>query len=127
MPTPAFHRIVVLSAGLVALAGAARADVNKFVTTGAHLEAGTADTIPLLVKGSFNTRSDKLRAKIKCEKGCPIRGRMKATCHLGDGFYFNCTGAIRTKCQVEGVLYQHGFEGTYTCGARTGQFTYGNP
>ena len=52
---------------------------------------------------------------------------MKATCHVGEGFYFNCSGAIRKKCQIEGTLYQRGFEGTYTCGDRTGQFVYGNP
>jgi len=122
-----FRTIAVTAVLAAALTGAARADVNKFDTRGRYLETGAASSEDLTIKGKFNTKSDKLRGKVKCDKGCPVRGRLKAICEIGDGFYFVCQGKIGRKCQVDGILYQQGFEGSYTCGDRTGAWLFGNP
>lgn len=122
-----FRTIAVTVVLTAALVGPARADVNKFNTDGRYLESGASSSEALTVKGKFNTRSDKLKGKVKCDKGCPIRGRLNAACEVGEGFYFVCQGKIGRKCRVDGILYQHGFEGSYTCGDRTGLWLFGNP
>jgi hypothetical protein len=120
-------RSILLSvAVLAALAAPARADVNKFQTTGFFLESGAPGDL-LTATGSFNTKSDKLKVRIKCAKGCALGGRAKLECSVGEGFYFDCTGHVRRKCEVSGRLYQQGFEGTFTCGDRTGMWSFGNP
>jgi hypothetical protein len=123
-----FKTIAAAAALAAALATGARADVNKFSTGGLWADAGATSSEVLSVKGKFNTGSDVLKGRIKCGPDCPIRGRLKASCELGEGFYFVCTGSVRGKrCQVSGYLYQHGFEGTYACGERTGLWMFGNP
>jgi len=120
-------RLLLLSVALLAgVAGAAHADVNKFQTSGFFLESGAPGDL-LTAKGSFNTGSDVLKIRIKCAKGCALRGRAKLECTVGEGFYFDCVGRIRRKCEVSGRLYQQGFEGTFTCGDRTGMWSFGTP
>jgi hypothetical protein len=113
---------------IATLASTARADVNKFATSGAYLETGATSSQALAIKGKFNTRTDRLRARIACDPGCPLRGRLKARCHVGEGFFYLCEGKIRRKCEVSGTLYQRGFEGIFACRDGTsGAWLFGSP
>jgi hypothetical protein len=122
-----FRTIAVVTVLAAAWMGTALADVNKFNTDGFYLDSATTSSAAIGVKGKYNTRSDKMRARVKCPKGCPVRGRLKMNCVVGDGFFYNCDGTIGKKCQVTGMLFQHGFEGAYTCAASAGTLVFGSP
>jgi hypothetical protein len=82
-------RLLLPSVALMtALATPARADVNELETSGFHLESGAPGDM-LVAKGSFNTGPDVLKVRIECAKGCPVKGRAKLECTVGEGFCFD--------------------------------------
>lgn len=121
-------RPLLLSVGfLAAIASVASADVNEFTKVPGFYTEASAPGDVLLTTGSFNTKSDTLKVRVKCAKGCALRGRAKLECTVGEGFYFDCSGTIGRRCEVAGRLYQQGFEGTFVCADRSGLWSFGTP
>ena len=72
--------------------------------------------------GAFDASSGTVRGRLRCKKGCPVRGKFNPTC-TGGGTSWSCTGPVGkpgSGCTGSGYVYLSVFEGTWDCGPGTG-------
>jgi len=72
--------------------------------------------------GTFKPETGTVQGRLRCKKGCPVRGKFTPTC-TGDEVAQYCTGPAGKAgggCTGSGYVYRDVFEGTWDCGPGTG-------
>jgi hypothetical protein len=72
--------------------------------------------------GTFKADTGTVQGRLRCKKGCLVRGKFSPTC-TGDATYWYCTGPAGKPgagCTGSGYVYRDVFEGTWECGPGAG-------
>ena len=106
--------------GLLVVLAVAPAQARRLKGEWTNVYQRTDGTVRFI--GTFNADTGTVQGRLRCKKGCPVRGKFKPTC-TGDAVSQDCTGPAGKAgagCTGSGYVYLDVFEGTWDCGPGTG-------
>jgi hypothetical protein len=106
--------------GMIVLLVVSVADARRLPGEWSNVYQGGGATVRVI--GTFAPDTGTVQGRLRCTKGCPVRGKFHPTCS-GDAVSQYCTGpAGKTGagCTASGYVYRDVFEGTWECGSGTG-------
>jgi len=106
--------------GLLVLFAVVPADARRLKGEWTNAYQGSGGTVRFI--GTFKADTGTVQGRLRCKKGCPVRGKFSPTC-TAEGTYWSCTGPAGKAgagCTGSGYVYLDVFEGTWDCGPGTG-------
>src|SRR5207244_6992009 len=99
--------------GLLALLAVVPVHARRLKGEWTNAYHGSSGTVRFI--GTFNADTGTVQGRLRCKKGCPVRGKFSPTC-TGDATYWSCTGPAGNAgagCTGSGYVYSDVFEGQW--------------
>ena len=106
--------------GIVVLVVAGAAEARRLRGEWTDAYRGGGGTVRFI--GTFDANAGTVRGRLRCKRGCPVKGQFAPTC-TGGGTSWSCSGPVGNPargCTGNGYVYLDVFEGTWECGPGTG-------